>query len=42
MYIVRATYAVLVFNKALIIATDGDEEEQAVDVLKAVDPLLSF
>jgi hypothetical protein len=37
-----STYAVLVLNKALIITTDSDEEEQAVDVLKAMDPLLSF
>lgn len=37
-----ATYAVLVLNKALVITTDGDEEEQAVDILEAVDPLLSF
>jgi hypothetical protein len=37
-----ATYAVLVLNQALVVATDSNQEKQAVDVLEAVDPLLSL
>jgi hypothetical protein len=36
------TYAILVFYKALIVTADRNEEEKAVDVLEAVNPLLSF
>jgi len=36
------TYPVLVLHEALVVATDGNEEEQAVDVLEAVNPLLSL
>ena len=36
------TYTILVFNKTLVVSADSDEEEQAVDVLEAVDPLLTL
>lgn len=37
-----ATYSVLVLYKALVVATDRDQEEQAVNILKAMNPLLAF
>ena len=36
------TYAILVFNKTLIVTANGDEEEQTVNILKAMDPLLAL
>jgi hypothetical protein len=36
------TNAILVFNKTLIVTANGDEEEQTVNILKAMDPLLAL
>ena len=36
------TYPVFILDQALVVSTDGHEEEQAVDVFETVDPLLSF
>lgn len=34
--------AVLVFHEALVVAGDGDEEQETVDVFEAVNPLFAF
>jgi hypothetical protein len=36
------TYSILVFNKTLIVTTNSDEEEQTVNILKAMNPLLAL
>lgn len=38
----RCTHPVLVFDQTLVVATNGDKEEQTVDILKAVNPLLAL
>lgn len=40
--VARNTYSISVLNKGLVVSTDCNKEEQAVDVLEAVDPLLTF
>jgi hypothetical protein len=36
------TYTILVFHKTLIVTANSNEEEQAVNILKAMDPLLAL
>lgn len=33
-------YTVLVFYETLVVATDGDQEKQAMDILEAMNPFL--
>lgn len=35
-----STYTILILDQTLVITADGDEEEQAVDVLETMYPLL--
>lgn len=36
------TYTILVFNKTLIVPANSDEEEQTINILKAMNPLLAL
>ena len=36
------TYTILVFDKTLIVSANSDEEEQTINILKAMDPFLAL
>jgi len=38
----KKAYRIFVLDKTLVVTADGDKKQQAVDILKTVDPLLAF